>query len=553
MGPRPDGEVRIHRRAELLVLAAAAVWFALLCNRGLTTVDEGVQVNYAWQLAQGRMIYRDFHAHTTPLTFLTLAALFRLFGFHLIVGRIWLVAQGLAGVMMMLRLGRRRLSYPFSLLPAVLCIPYSVTMTSFPTYNFDSMFYLVLGLVCFDKGLDRPQAVWFFAGGLGGSLAAATKHPMALPALALTAASLWVLIRRGDERGKVIRCALAAAAGIMVPALALGAWLLATGAVPGFRDCMTQFIGYRRAVVLNYVLPGTAVIVLGTAAMWAAQRLGRRFPRAEAPLWATIVIAALALPAVTPWPVSAPLVAGILLLSLIVLAAPAPEDRDPWLPVQVLGLGRLLAETVSNVDLAHMLNSGPGAMLPMGLLLDKLWRGRPGGGNWLRRTAAAGFVALMLYGFWMDMKLEDLYYRTGPRWRATAPLPVRGAEGIRTWPGQAQELAAVVNWVQANTASEDRIFVYPWDVMLYPLCNRLPATYTTFIFYDSVNAKVIARVLDDLERFRPPAIIVRMNGSAVDHHVGPKLSAMIDAYLAEHYRNGPRFGDFQIMVRTSSE
>jgi hypothetical protein len=141
----------------------------------------------------------------------------------------------------------------------------------------------------------------------------------------------------------------------------------------------------------------------------------------------------------------------------------------------------------------------------------------------------------------------------GPRWKDTSPVNISVLAGMRTSPEQARVLEDTVDWIKQNSKPGEKIFVYPWDILLYYFSDRLPATYDTFLYFEIFNRPILIRVLRDLEKNKPRIAVVLMEGDKIQHKALAGEATAMEAYLRAHYAPGPRFGYYQIMLRKQDQ
>ncbi len=72
-----------------LVFSAAFVFLAAAMSRKINVYDEGLIIVGAMRVAQGEVLHRDFYANYGPAQFYILAGLFKVFGFSILVDRVW--------------------------------------------------------------------------------------------------------------------------------------------------------------------------------------------------------------------------------------------------------------------------------------------------------------------------------------------------------------------------------------------------------------------------------------------------------------------------------
>lgn len=537
------------RKYKILIFCLAAAWYLLLSNRGLNLTEEGSQYLHGWQIARGLVTYRDYFVPVAPVGYLIQAGLLRVFGFHLLVGRVYVLLQGLIIMAFALRIGRRRLEFPFSLGPALCFIPFSIALGSFPHYNLDSSFFLFGAVALLLEYLESPRRVWLFIAALLAGLAAGSKQSLVAAAVPLLVSAIWLTRDRAEPK-QTFSALVIAGLGFSLPLLAIMFWLFRAHALEETWAALTHFSSAKRLTVFS-LLPwaGLALglaLVLVRGLVWFTRKSSLAVGG-----WAALIIAAAAMIAFLPAQVAGPFLAGLVTMSLLVFT-PLPTDGSAsWRLLQVYGVWFFLLTLLSGLDLGHLLIAAMGAPFFAGLFLQTVFRRfSDGEGRPLRFVAVAGFVLLLGLGVYLDLGLPHLAHsKEAARWKDTVKVDLHGLEFMRTTPEQALELSSTVKWIQAHTSPADRVFVYPWDVLLYVLADRLPATYDTYLYYEIFDEKIVRRVVRDLDDHRPQVAVVAMDNDRIAHVTLAPVAAIIESYLLTNYQPAVRFGRYQLLTR----
>lgn len=542
------------RAAEIIVAVVAAAWFLLLSNRGINMADEGVTVGYGWEVSQGLITYRDYFVPVAPLGFEIQAVLIRLFGPYLVVGRLYAALQGIIMALVFLRLGRRYFEYPVSVLPALVCIPYSVSLCSFPNYNLDSAFFFLLAAFFFDERLHGRGGGAIFAGAFSACLAALAKQSLVPAAVILTGTAV-ALANRGRPDKALGRDAALAALGLALPALALFLRFAVAHALEEAWMCLTGLNDMKRVLLWKF-LPGAFVLVLAAlVGVRVLIALARRFPARSFGLGALPVGASILVLVLFPAQVSVPLISGVTALSLLLFVRSDGRDQAGVTLFRVYGILFFLFSILSGLDLGHVVIAAGGSFFFVGLFFSKLRlsRGTPSADKALGLLAAASMVLVWGGGIYLDLAVPQMAHTQGPRWKDTSPVNISVLAGMRTSPEQARVLEDTVDWIKQNSKPGEKIFVYPWDILLYYFSDRLPATYDTFLYFEIFNRPILIRVLRDLEKNKPRIAVVLMEGDKIQHKALAGEATAMEAYLRAHYAPGPRFGYYQIMLRKQDQ
>jgi hypothetical protein len=543
---------------EAAMIAAAAVWFGLIAVAGIDATDEGWYVVQGYELSRGHITFRDVYANVAPLGFFIQAAFIELFGVHLLSGRICTIIEGVITVLIAFRLGRRHLRFPFSLVPGFLYLTYSVSLGAVTSYNLDAGVFLAVSLWLLDEHLARPRRGLMFAGALFGAAAVLTKQSFVLPAGGMLVITL--ALRKAQASWRELGPETAAAVlGLMLPAAPLLVFFAHHHALEEAYANLAGFPGMKKFHFLvdlpRALLLLAAGLLVVRLLIWLTRGLPSLFPRAAgvlpAAVWLLAAGGAGLVASRLPGLVTASYGYALLTVSLLLFVHPAPGTAKPgWTLIRGYGLLNFFNLTLANLDLGHILMGATGFVYPAGMLLQDLRRHPAGDARrplwWI---ALAGLVLTWSAGLYLDTAVPFLSTFQGPKWTATAGSTLPGLEGIRMGPARAAELEQTVKWIQAHSGPEERIFVYPWDMVLYPLSHRSPATYYLVFYYELTNAKVTQRTIAELETRRPRVAVARMDGNQLLRVAFAPEARVLEAYLGTNYRPVERFGDFQVMLR----
>ncbi len=540
--------MKIYRQkaCSLAILGLALVWLLALSNRGINMADEGVQVLYGQQIANGAITYLDYYVPVAPLGFLIQAALIKLFGSHLIIGRLYAVLQGMLIVAMALGLGRRYLRFPFSLAPGLLYVFFGAALGGFPHYNMDAAFFMLASFYFACLYMEKGGVPLAFATGLLGSLSACSKQSMAIPAFVLIALSVYLAHKRGR---KFIGPAVAGLSGLALPVVLLFVRYARHHALEEAGAALFGLVGMKRVVLFHILPPAVGIILASLFLIYILIRASSRRPGIRALMLGGGAVAGLLVVALVPGEVSAPLVCAVAALSLIVFVSP-DKDHHFWTLARVVWGLFFVFSALSGLDLAHVLIAVAGAPFMMGLFLQK--SGEKGEAG-LRYAAAGLFVLILGLGAYADVAVPHIKYLMSPRWKVTAKIDLPGVEYIRVPPDKAREIEDTVKWIKKHSEEGEKIFVYPWDLLLYVFADRMPATYDTFLYFEIFDSKIAERVVRDLEKEKPKIAVVAMEGDRVRHQAFAGQAGIIDGYLKSRYVKAERIGGYRIMVRKSPE
>jgi 4-amino-4-deoxy-L-arabinose transferase-like glycosyltransferase len=175
----------------LVVLLAVAVQLPFF-DRGVALLDEGTVLATAEALARGEVLYRDRITVVAPLSYELLAAAFRAFGSHLVVGRAIQAAVFVACVLLTLGVLRRVTGEAWALAGALSLLalkPLGFLSWTIANYSPFGLLALLLALSCLARWLDGCRARDLALSGLASGLVFVSKQNLAaVAALAVGAA-----------------------------------------------------------------------------------------------------------------------------------------------------------------------------------------------------------------------------------------------------------------------------------------------------------------------------------------------------------------------------
>src|SRR5262245_359686 len=225
------------------VLLVALIHLGRVYNRGFNLLDEGFVLHVAERVLQGQVPYRDFFTQLTPGAFLALAAVFKVTGPSVIVGRWVTVLIGLLITALLYLSGRRILTRPSAALAALAFPVWGIGQGWFyPNYSWFALAGCMLALECTLRAVAawerrRVALCWAVLAGLSCGVAAFCKQNMGLYTLVALAGAL-VLAAPGPWRGRFGQGLLMGLAALPVP-LAFLVWLARHGALADFyRDAL---------------------------------------------------------------------------------------------------------------------------------------------------------------------------------------------------------------------------------------------------------------------------------------------------------------------------
>jgi hypothetical protein len=264
----------------LALFALAAIWAAALVHRGAAVAPDEIEFFRATRwIGEGKVPFRDFWEHHTPLQWIVFAPVARLFangaGVESIVAMRWAqLALWIALFVLLARLARRE---RVAIWPALVLLLASATFVRRAVeYRVDvpgNLAYLAaVALVAFGATPLR----WI---GFGALMSAAVLANMRLAPLVVFTALLALFWRSEERRWRWNARALWMAPGVAIVAAAFVGYLALTGAWTKFLDSILRY-NVASATLLEvdtffdaFLLPLWALDAAGTA-FWSAAVAG---------------------------------------------------------------------------------------------------------------------------------------------------------------------------------------------------------------------------------------------------------------------------------------
>lgn len=429
----------------VFLLFLATAW--LVAGRAFTfTNDEGIYLEGARAIVEGKVLYKDHFAFTGPGTYWFLAACFQLFGFTIAAARIPFVIDMAVTATFAFWFGRRFISTGGGIFTALVCFIVQIANPGMQNTNhrWDSA---ALACIAIALACRRRPSRWapFFSGFC--IAAAAWCSPPVLFVGAILAIWFW--------RKQALPVFLGG--GTLCTALSV-ATLAATGSlpylIPGLRWAGENYTESNR-VPYGYLNGGIANIYAGGDALYA--------------VIATIALVAILAPAICP------------ILNLLgareILRGPAEVGL-----VTICSVA-LVASTYPRVDTGHLTNVLAPA-IAVSAWLSSRWRF----GKYLAAVASFSAMLLLLYTVQARIVSERRDTRSGVVF------------------GQARELDDIV-YAQSAIPAGASLFVYPYLPMMYFVTGGVNPTPYSFLQPGMMTERDEHRVLERL-RQNPPEYVV---------------------------------------------
>ncbi len=516
-------------------LLATGVWVLVrvFFHAPIEAFDEGVLLTGSMLVLQGKSIYRDFYTNYPPGIFLTISALWRLFGVTPLALRflglgihvgLSLVAGRLAG-----RAGGRRFSWlAAGLVAAWLCLLMNVPYAWLAGLLAALVFVERLpSAIC-----SRGRGAWV-AAGLALGAVGSYRHDLfvyLVLGLALPGGA-WIVATRGrgltKDLFRKVAPGLAAVAGVLglvwIPPLIRAG--VATVSADVFFD------------QIRYVMP-SRILPFPDLFRFYSTPTGAIFPAFSCQPFEGGLVLTLAGPALG--------------LAALLLVHRLEKRWDVGLLLLTSLSLAVLPQVLGRTDLHHALFTVPPALILGAVLAERAALRGPGA---LLPATSAGLVVLLALPVAFHL------------------LPVMGARPPAALPGQparyaglpesSETIAAarrvVLEFLDRYGRSGDPLFVGSVDhrfplgseMDLYFLADRTGATrYMQFDPGLVGRREVQEQMIRDLDRTRPAAAVLSWQWSGSEENESSKPGAIVlDEYLRLHYRAVGTAGPYLLLLR----
>ncbi|MGI5826246.1 MAG: hypothetical protein ACOX50_02435 [Patescibacteria group bacterium] len=416
------------------LIVVAFFYYVFFLNKGIVLYDEGYYVHLSERILQGETPFQDFFTNYSPGYFYLLAGLFKVFGPHLLVGRIvnLFVCLGIiAGCFYILKLLKAD-SFKHIILSFLLLVSFG-----FPLVNISHMNWLgVLGteaiVILYLFWLTKQKKLYLLLGGFVLGLMVFFKHNVGLPVALATNFLVFVVSKSFKEK---LLSSLWLNFGLVLITLA---WFLPIfGKEPSLIFVWTNWLAnYHSAFPASFPPLSFLFQPLGVFKLL--------------PYYWPIILAITFIPYFFSSKRNFGLIAFCLLptLGLAVSIYPASD---------LLHLYPFLALCVIAFLTYHHLEKS------------------------LKPLLFVTTLVLIGIGFYLSIFRE--YYRYDLPYRNhTTPLSMPRAKGILTEAKLAQELTLLYEFIDQNSEKNEPIVVYPFSPLIYFLTDR-PNASSEPIFY----------------------------------------------------------------------
>lgn len=516
-----DEQRQWDRLLPILVLCAGWIYTGLYFDCGLDAFDAGLFATEAERVTAGGVYGKDFLAPYGPGRYYVVALLFSVFGFTLKVQAwFWLFLRGGTALLAYL-VGRRLLPRGLALLPAIAVIaaPGALHKTLFQlTALLNIYFYL--------RYRHHPSPVQALLAGAVVGGGALFRVDVGVFGFLSFMVLLWLELL-WDRPSPGVTALLKRTASFMAGAALITLPVIAYFMVKADMETVLRAEWHRTAVVSGFA--------------------------------ATLEVPGLSRALAAPWPYSLKfLLLGFMIralpLAYVALAAGVvfSRFRKGSLGLEALALVAFGLPLLNQVRITptfnHLLHAAPPAFIAWAVFIAWL-KARP----FLGRAGRAVLLAVLALSLGIPV-FYNLVFTRGVlpgslmnRFEFTEPVLLERA-GIYETPADAAELERIVRYVTSATEPGDALFSSPFSPVINFLSKRPPAVRFLEPFYYFGSDELQRLMVDDLERTRPPVILLAPS-IAVGKQTLERDAPLLYAYIKQNYSHSSGDDACQIWVR----
>jgi len=460
-----DSKTNASKNATAIFLIAFAFLFWFQGNRFVLTNDEGILLEPARQVAEGARPYVDFFGYMSPGSYWIQAALFKMFGVALWVGRLPVLLGLSLQCACIFWLTQRLASKRAGWAAVVVFFGFQIADPSVLTaqHRWDSA-ALALAALTLAVAAAADGGHWLAWAGSGALLAAAA---WCTPSMALIAVVEVAWLVCSPVRRKACVAVLGGMAIVMGAAVG---WLAAQGSLRAFVD---QMLWLQKNYASVNVMPYGSVIG-GYHALFADASTAERMLRG-------ILVFCLALPAILP-----PL--GGILWGWTYRSKKMPEDAKPLLALLLPASAAMVATAFPRADITHL---GFIVALPYVLVASAFAR--------ILSRRAGAILSFTAIPFAILFSLNGI-----ASWFSTRALDTPVGR-IRVEPGLLPEMQKLMATVQPGNT----LYVHPYMPVNYFVTRAGNPTRYSFLAPGMMTKVEEAQALRELQA-NPPEWILYM-------------------------------------------
>jgi hypothetical protein len=121
-----------------------------------------------------------------------------------------------------------------------------------------------------------------------------------------------------------------------------------------------------------------------------------------------------------------------------------------------------------------------------------------------------------------------------------------GVSGVLVNQNDQATMVATARFVADATRPGEPIFVYPTSPLLYVMADRPNPTRFAHLYPGAATPEQLTDVIARLQDVR----VVVVHSPSLEYWGPPEGNQELETYLATHYQQAARFGDFRVLMAT---
>ena len=188
-----------------------------------------------------------------------------------------------------------------------------------------------------------------------------------------------------------------------------------------------------------------------------------------------------------------------------------------------------LVGLLGGYDIGHNLSSAMLLIPWTGYLAGKLFESGPRK-IWAESAALPVLLLILLIGIaTMVVWRWEIWGEVDPLYKCSSRLELKTARGIYVAPETKQELETLVAYIQNNTRPEDKILVYPNQLLIYYLAERVSLSKSPFFYFETADLGELEKAAALSKTNKTPVIFQLKDGKIFQ----PLNSAKAEAIVAD--------------------
>lgn len=511
--------------------------------------DEGYILTGAMRISAGQLMYKDFFAHTPPVSYYAVALAFKAFGQQVIVGRLLTVVLGLFISIFLYLISLKVLPRKYAVIPAIIFAFWGTGHVNYPSFAWFGLLFSLIALYFFTMFLKSDKSKYIFLTGLFTGLSFLSKQNSGFCSLSIFALfiilnvliSFRIRIKAGlSQAAKNISVLIGACA---LPIIIVSYLFYLNGGLSKFLYCVFAAAarsGIERRELFPFPDINFPTVILG--AIYALLTyLGLRRLKAGRTARPFIVCAALYLIFLLVVIVfertlsqfnilldyiktgvmrgfyiylALSCVIAIIIIFLKIIRRPhIYPAKKSLLAVSIFAILYTWAGLFISTDMHHHIMSYPPTFIvgvyilyqAKAYILLRLRRAKSYDANrpyCIRCAALFAFVMPLLFilalGFVTNLN-NGAYEGEAPIYTMRYPVGLDRAKYIYVNKEDSDRIAKTVNFLVNKTDAGEKIFLPDFGSgNIFFLSNRLPASYFHFVHIDTVHPSDQQQIIDEL-------------------------------------------------------